>query len=177
MWWCMYYSKNDVKTSLKWNILVLSTNFTQWVGTYLPSIFPLFVSFSRIQTVEEEEEEAAHPPLVCPPCKSTTFDDVLRLLLLLPPDNPCVSNKGKRIKAATSNWLEREIDSTTKGLVTPTHEWFGKKRSYSWWWAVIKERKDDDHFKGHQECKVYCPQNKWWGDLNWVYSTWCDANI
>ncbi len=105
----MYYSKNDVKTSLKWNILVLSTTFTQWVGTYLPSIFPLFVSFSTIQTVEEEEEEeAVHPPLVCPPCKSTTFDDVLRLLMLLPPDNPRVSNKGKRIKAATSNWLERE---------------------------------------------------------------------
>lgn len=79
------------------------------MGTYLPSIFPLFVSFSTIQTVEEEEEEeAVHPPLVCPPCKSTTFDDVLRLLMLLPPDNPRVSNKGKRIKAATSNWLERE---------------------------------------------------------------------
>ncbi len=28
--------------------------------------------------------------------------------MLLPPDNPRVSNKGKRIKAATSNWLERE---------------------------------------------------------------------
>ncbi len=78
------------------------------MGTYLPSISPLFVSFSIIQTVEEEEEEEAHPPLVCPPCKSATFDDVLRLLVLLPPDNPRVSNKGKRIKAATSNWLERE---------------------------------------------------------------------
>lgn len=86
----------------------MSTTSTQCVGTYLPSISPLFVSFSTIQSVEEEEEEAAHPPLVCPPCKSTTFDDVLRLLLFLPPGNPRVSNKGKRIKAATSNWLERE---------------------------------------------------------------------
>jgi hypothetical protein len=77
------------------------------VGTYLPSISPLFVSFSTIQTVEEEEE-VDHPPLACPPCKSTTFDDYLRLLMSLLPDNPRVSNKAKRIKAATSNWLERE---------------------------------------------------------------------